>query len=174
MLLFATVIGCIGMPRTLLVLALFALCPTFLAAAETQREVVVPGFSCFTGTHALRLPKSLQRLRQLSKLEAEKGPRTEAGWEQYRVLYFHGLEVGITLTDRKDDYALEYVKVMLPQWNIAGLFRVGAPAENAFKSFRLEQPTDGIWKLWGPGPEQALITIKAGLISEVSYSCYSG
>lgn len=154
--------------------ALFVLLTTYSMAAETPREVIVPGFSCHSGKYAVKLPKSLKKLRNIAKLEAEKSPRKEVGWEQYRELSFQGLEIGITMDATSDQYALENVEITGSQWNIAGPLRIGATAKDVFETLRKEWSTNGILKLWGPGPEAILVTIKNGLISQVSYSCYTG
>lgn len=154
--------------------ALLAFLTTYSIAAEQPREVIVPGFSCHSGKYAVKLPRSLNKLRHIAKLEAEKSPRKEVGWEHYRVLNFQGLEIGITIDTLSDQYALEHVEITGSQWNIAGPLRIGAAAREVFDPLRNEWSTDGIGKLWGPGPEAVLITIKNGLISQISYSCYTG
>lgn len=153
---------------------LLAFLTTCSIAAETPREVIVRGFSCHSGKYALKLPKSLKKLRHIAKLEAEKSPRKDVGWEQYRELYFQGLEIGITIDALSDQYALEHVEITRAQWNIAGPLRIGSTAREVFDPLRKVLTTDGIVKVWGPGPEAILITIKNGLISQVSYSCYTG
>lgn len=147
---------------------------TCTALAQGPNELAVPGFSCSTGQYAVRLPQSLQKLRHMATLVAEERPRSEAGWEQYRVLKFPGLELGILKGDQKDTYMLEHATITGPQWRIAEPLRVKSPAAAVFESLQLGQPADGVWKLWGPGPEQALLTIRDGLILQIKYSCYSG
>lgn len=142
--------------------------------AESPNELAVQGFSCSAGQYAVRLPQSLQKLRHLATHVTEERPRTGAGWEQYRVLKFPGLEVGIMIGEQKDTYVLEHATITGPQWRIVEPLRVKSSAAAVFESLLLRQPADGVWKLWGPGPEQALLTIRDGLVLQIKYSCYSG
>jgi hypothetical protein len=163
------------MLRTSFISGFIALWISSAAAAETPLAVTVPAFSCATGKYAITLPPSLRKLRHMAPLVAEENPRIkEVGWEHYRVLHFPDLEVGITIDARKNRYVVEHLRISGRQWKVTGPLHVGASAAGILDSLGVAGPKDGVWKLWVPGPEQALLTVKAGSISEVSYNCYTG
>lgn len=156
------------------ILATASVLATGASFAESLRVLTVPGFSCSSGPYAIRLPPRFEELRRMATRETQRKPGKKLGWENHRILHFPDLEVGVFITPRKDEYVLESARITGPQWHIAGPLRVGASAATVLNSQGPNVPSNGALKLWGPGPDVALVTIKAGLITQILYSCYAG
>lgn len=148
-----------------------------LISGHAKAETYVAALSCTNGPYRLTLPKSYKSVRTLGRLMRERILKTEdlgTHTVSHRELRFNGLElVLVTSSNRPNRYVVSRAIVSSRAWRIAGPLRVGSPAKSALRGLAKESPKEGELE-FGGDTDSIRVTLAAGRVLDVEYSCHTG
>jgi hypothetical protein len=133
-----------------------------------------PGFECYAGPLALRLPDTYAQLLRLGEVRRTRDVRqqTEHGLTTTeRQIEFRGLVMRVYLfSGDPDRYQLASVRIGDPVWRLSPL-RAGQPIDAvSLDAAWPALPRQGSWEIQGDNAH-LLVSVRAGRIAAVDYSC---
>jgi hypothetical protein len=92
----------------------------------------------------------------------------------HRELRFNGLElVVVTFSNKPNQYLLSKAILSSPAWKIGGQLKVGSAAKSALRGFQQQAlPKDGELE-FGGDTDSVRVTLAAGRVLDVEYSCHT-
>lgn len=152
---------------------------TVCATALAEDTVYDPSIRCIGGPYGLQLPTDAATIRSMGKLLREEVAEVEQ-WEGYTAtrttLYFDGLELGV-IELSNDPLALMVTRAVVTnaKWNRIMPFKIRQPVSAARRLLGKSAKDDaGLRKIYGGDVDAVQFHTASGLVTGVSYSCYSG
>jgi hypothetical protein len=144
-----------------------------------QDSYSLDAMNCVGGKFGLVLPKNAKKLPLLGKLLDEEVTEVER-WEGHiatrKTLHFDGLELGIVqIANEPMRVMITHASVTKPRWNHLVPFKLGS-AVNSVKVM-LGAAADGdeeLKRIYRGETDEVQFETQSGVLSGVSYSCYSG
>lgn len=149
------------------------------SSVHAQETVYLEAIRCIGGPYGLQLPSDLRQLRVMAPLLREEVVEVEHA-DGYTVtrktLYFEGLELGIAdFSNDPSKWMLTHAELSGAKWNHRSPFKLGQPVSRAHSLLGAAAKGDGgLKRSYGGDGDSLEIRSSAGLVTGVSYRCYSG
>lgn len=148
-------------------------------SAPAQEYAYVEPVHCIGGPFGLNLPRDARKIRSMGRLLSETVAEVEH-WDGYtatrKTLAFDGLDLGIIeLSNDPSTLMVTHADVSSPRWNHLLPVRIGEPAAAAHKLLGEAAKDDkDLTRVYGGDADGVQFRTQAGLITRVTYQCYSG
>ena len=148
-------------------------------ASAQEDSVFVEGLSCLGGRYGLVMPGDFRTLKKLSKVLREELGEVEQ-WDGYtatrKTLHFEGLELGVVeFTNDPARYMVTSAKLTSPSWNRLSPFKLRRPVAEAAQILGdIAKPDPGLRRTYGSESDNLKIQTSGGIVTGVTYECYSG
>jgi hypothetical protein len=151
------------------------------ASSVTAQEssVFVEGLHCAGGRFGLVMPSDLRTLKNLGKITREEVSEVEQ-WDNYKatrkVIHFEGMTVGlIEFSNDPTRYMLTSADLTGPTWNRISPFKLRQLVSQAALVLGEHAKFDpGLRHTYGSENDSVKIQSTNGIVTRVSYACYSG
>lgn len=152
-----------------------------LASSPSAQEpsVLVEEVRCVGGRLGLAMPSDLRTLKKLSKVLREEVGEVER-WEGYtatrKTLHFEGMSLGIIeFSNDPARYMVTFAELTSPTWNRLSPFKLRRPVTEAAALLGAPAKEDpGLKRTYSSESENLKIESSSGIVTRVTYECYSG
>ncbi len=149
------------------------------AAAGQAPTAFVADLHCVGGPYGLSLPKDLRVLKQMSAVLREETEEVEQ-WDGYtatrKTLHFDGMRLGIIeFSNEPARYAVTSADLTKVDWNRISPFKLGRPGADA--AARLGAAAKGdpeLRRTYLSESDSVELKLSAGVLTRITYACYSG
>jgi hypothetical protein len=127
----------------------------------------------------LDVPEDARTLASLGTLLREEITEVEQ-WDGYtatrKTLFFDGLELGVVaLSHAPAELMVTHAVISTPEWNRLMSFKLGQPIDAARTLLGPSAKDDaGLTHTYGSEGDSVEFGSRSGVLTHVSYSCYSG
>jgi hypothetical protein len=165
--------------NTLRTLVIIFLGSSVQVASADVAFKLIDDIYCVGGRFGLMLPQDIRAVKRMSKLRREEISEIEK-WDGYtatrKTLYFDGLALGvIEFSNDPARYLLTSADLMNSSWNRISQFKLRKPAAEAVKLIGERARLDPeLNRTYGGESDSVQFQTSAGVLTRVTYSCYSG
>lgn len=134
---------------------------------------------CVGGRLGLALPSDLRALKKLGTLKREEIDEVEQ-WDGYtttrKTYYFFGLTLGVVeFSNDPAAFGVTFAEISHPSWNDLTPFKLQRQvSESAQWIGKPAQADPGLQRIYASEGDSLRIKSKSGVVTGVSYQCYSG
>jgi hypothetical protein len=149
------------------------------SATAQEASVFVEAFHCVGGRFGLALPSDFRTLKKLSKVLREEVGDVEQ-WEGYtatrKTLHFDGLALGVVeFSNDPARFMVTSAVLTSPSWNRLSPFKLRRPVPEAVSLLGEYANSDpGLRRTYGGESDSVKIQSSGGIVTGVTYECYSG